>query len=1222
MNFLDFVISDLYKNIHQLGKNGRSESNYNRSEGENGRTESENGLSESDYNRSESENGIFKGDLSNVIVVLPTRRAGAFLKQALGSIAHAQNGTDRDKPICAPQVTTINDLIDSLCPYRKADEIEVVCLLYTVYKHFIPNHSLYIDAFYGWGRQLIADFNNVDKSYDIISKENILEFAKDARKFDQVNIDPEVKARICQLLHMTSDTNAPQKAEKQANRAGTEGKDAKTERNSAETDTNRAETDIDEHSVREELEALWRKLPEIYDSLAKKLEERGAMLEGARNKWVVTHIEEVKKQLEGRFLVFAGFNFLLRTELTLMRQLKDAGMARFYWDYDPDFSQKEHNLSLKDHKFSQKGQDFSQEEQGGSQQGRDFSLKEQDFSLKEQESFPVYQHIKKNLEVLGGKYEQNTTLSGDNWPKKEVDLYSAQSDNAQAHLITDWLANHYAQGQTSHAQDESSHAQEQISHAQRQTSPAQEQASRAQSQTSPAQGQTSPAQEQISRAQGQTSPAQRQTCAVVLCNEQMLESAIFSVPPELSGEVNITKGFPMRNTPVFSQISKQLSTAAKRAVSTAKQLGTATKHAVTAAKRAATPADMIQGTLDLINSEREELREKGFPEIAEDADEFTWHQLLQAESLYQALQVVNSFARLLDEGLLPDNITLPMLRNLILRHLGSVSIPFHGEPITDIQIIGVLETRALDFDNILLLNVEEGTLPRTSIDRSFIPYYIRKYYGMPTSDEDTEIYAYNFFRLLRRAKHISIAYSEAQSAEGQKQMSRFVLQMLTSPLFDCHRYLLSDNNALPQPQSEQTIHDKLLKQSNFHSYAEKLANTATDAASSASQSQATAANATSSSSQSQATAADAASPSSQTPPSLSPSAINTFLTCKMKFFIRYMLGINEPDSEDALLQANELGSLIHGALQAIYNAIKSPENGEVSRAAIENVIKGKATAISLDAAIDISIAKMNTDYQKYHTNTASGTKYSRESHQIEVEVAKTHVKKVLENDKKNGGFRLIDTERDTYLTIDVSNLGISAPNLKTLRIGGSIDRLDVVYEPKDAATGSKDAVLRVIDYKTGSYDKKKMRTDSIDDLFDPQKTQHYVLQTFIYCLACLRDTSTSGQSPNISAQIAKENWKVSPRLLFTQKDLSQFDPHIYIKDKPVTDFENQEIPIQDQTPDVKEPICAEFEAKLTEFVKNLLSEKEFPMTTDVSSKSPCAYCPYKLLCGRTNVSGW
>lgn len=1208
MNFLDFVISDLYKNIHQLGKNGRSQS--------------ENVLSESDYNRSEGENGIFQGDLSNVIVVLPTRRAGAFLKQALGSIAHAQNGTDRDKPICAPQVTTINDLIDSLCPYRKADEIEVVCLLHTVYQHFIPNHSLSIDAFYGWGRQLIADFNNVDKSYDIISKENILEFAKDARKFDNVNIDAEVKARICQLLGITSDTNAPQKAEEQANGAGTEEKDAKTEGNSAgtdtnragtegkgvitdknraetdtnhaeteekdvitdknraETDTNHAGTDIDEHSVREELEALWRKLPEIYDSLAKKLEERGAMLEGARNKWVVTHIEEVKKQLEGRFLVFAGFNFLLRTELTLMRQLKDAGMARFYWDYDPDFS-------LKDHKFSQKGQNFSQEEQGGSQQGQNFSQKGQSFSLKGQESFPVYQHIKKNLEVLGGKYEQNTTLSGDNRPKKEVDLYSAQSDNAQAHLITDWLANHYAQGQTSHAQGQTSHAQDESSRAQEQTSHAQE---------------------QTSHAQGQTSRAQRQTCAVVLCNEQMLESAIFSVPPELSGEVNITKGFPMRNTPVFSQISKQLGTAAKRA---------------------ATPADMIQETLDLINREREELRKNGFPEITEDADEFTWHQLLQAESLYQALQVVNSFARLLDEGLLPANITLPMLRNLILRHLGSVSIPFHGEPITDIQIIGVLETRALDFDNILLLNVEEGTLPRTSIDRSFIPYYIRKYYGMPTSDEDTEIYAYNFFRLLRRAKHISIAYSEAQSAEGQKQMSRFVLQMLTSPLFDCHRYLLSDNNALPQPLSEQAIHDKLLEQSQFHSYAEKLANTVSLAAS----------------------------PSSQTPPSLSPSAINTFLTCKMKFFIRYMLGINEPDSEDALLQANELGSLIHGALQAIYNAIKSRENGDVSPMAIDNVIKGKATAISLDAAIDLSIDKMNADYQKFHPNTASGTKYSRESHQIEVEVAKTHVKKVLENDKNNGGFRLIDTERDTYLTIDVSNLGISAPNLKTLRIGGSIDRLDVVYEPKNAATESKNAVnesesianiggsianigknavLRVIDYKTGSYDKKKMRTDSIDDLFDPQKTQHYVLQTFIYCLACLRDKSTSGQSLSIRAQIDKENWKVSPRLLFTQKDLSQFDPHIYIKDKPVTDFENQEIPIQNQTPkkgaqpadeesqtpNVKEFICAEFEAKLTDFVKNLLSEEEFPLTTDVSSKSPCAYCPYKLLCGRTNVSGW
>ncbi len=1064
MKFLDFVINDLYNNQQ------------------------------------------FKDNLQDVIVVLPTRRAGAFLKQALGRISG-------DKPVCSPQVTTISDLIDYLCPYRKADEIEAVCLLYDIYRKSGENRKLSIDAFYGWGRQLIADFNNVDKSCGQKKAEDILAFARDARNFDEPGIDKEIVERIKALMQML-----PANDGEEREKGGSESESAEAK----------------EVSIRKDLVAIWRKLPDIYKELTEKLSARGAKLEGAQNQWVLENIEDVKKQLEGHTLVFAGFNFLLKSELLFMEELKDAGMALFYWDYDPNFSGSAH----------------------------------------------VYEHIAENIKILGGKYENDAPLFGDNWPKKddnwpkkgdnrpkkEVDLYSAQSDNAQAHFITDWLSSHYEKDEYSHEKDESLHENRPTAH------------------------------------------EKKQTTAVVLCNEQMLESAIFSVPPELSGEVNITKGFPMRNAPIFSQISRLLSTEAKRQ---------------------ATPADMISKTLDLINTERDELRENGFPEIPEDTDEFTWHQLLQAESLYQALQVVMSFSNLLDNHLLSAKISLPTLRNLLLRHLGSVSIPFHGEPITDIQIIGVLETRALDFDNLLLLNVEEGIIPHTSIDRSFIPFYIRKIYGMPTSDEDTEIYAYNFFRLLRRAEHISIAYSEAQSAEGQKQMSRFVLQMLTSPQFDCHCYLLSDNNALPNPESEQAIHNKLLSRSQIKTYAEKLANGAEKLANGA-------APAALPSPQSPFAAASANNPKSQKLPSLSPSAINTFIACKMKFFIRYMLGINEPDSEDVLLQANELGSLIHGALQAIYEAIKNPQTGDVSPADIKDVIDNKHLRINLDKAINISIAKMNNDYQKFHGKTAPAAQYSAKDHQIEVAVAKTHVEKVLKYDAANGGFRLIDTERNTYLTINVPNLGINVPNLGDLLIGGSIDRLDVVNE-------ARKYVLRVIDYKTGGYDKKKLRTDSIADLFDPQKTQSYVLQTFIYCLACLKDTSAPPQSPAISTLIKRNPWTVSPRLLFTQKDLSKFEPRIRINNSEVTDFENQiscggsqssNLDSQspsggsqnssggNQSPSGVQTLCAEFESALTDFVKKLLTETEFPMTTDVSSKSPCAYCPYKLLCGRTNISGW
>lgn len=1010
--------------------------------------------------------------LQDVIVVLPTRRAGAFLKQALGHLAG-------NKPVCSPQVTTISDLIDELCPYRTADEIEAVCLLYQVYKELIPDNKLEIDTFYGWGRQLIEDFNNVDKSGEITKEGNIdpnktheiLAFARDARKFDETGIDKEVKNRIQRLISMLSTKKKGDSTEN-----STDNVENGAEKTDINADT--AETEEKTHSVRKELERLWRLLPDIYDALTKRLEEKHAMLEGAKNKWVVEHFDDVvNSKLKGKILVFAGFNYLLPVEIALMMKLKNADMARFYWDYDPVFAEQEHD------------------------------------------TIPVYKHIKENINILGGKYEEGKNpVDSDNTTendKKEVDLFSAQSDNAQAHYITDWLNN--------------------------------------------------------TQNNAQTTDQSTQTTAIVLCNEQMLESAIFSVPSSLSGEVNITKGFPMRNTPVYAQINQLLGKYAKSNIC---------------------PADVIQKVMELINDNRETLRKNGFPNATEDTDAFTWHQLLQAESLFQALQVAKSFGEILKDGLLPNDIPLHTLRNLLMRHLSTVSIPFHGEPITNIQIIGMLETRALDFDNLLLLNVEEGTLPRTSIDRSFIPYYIRKYYKIPTSDEDTDIYAYNFFRLLRRAKNISIVYSEAQSAEGQKQMSRFVMQMLCSPHFNCHRYLLSDSNELPAtPESE--LHDKLLQLSlPCKNYVDKILSRNTE----------------------QETDTPTAQPAS---PSLSPSAINTYIECKMKFFIRYMLGVNKPDSEDALWQANELGSLIHGALQAIYNKIKDSETKQVTPEAIYNFLDGKFPKdkfpkFNLADAIQESVNKMNEDYKKFHKNTGNATQYSIDKHKIEVAVAETHIKKVLNNDARNGSFTLIDTERDTYLTID------DIPNLGSLRIGGSIDRLDVVSED-----GKQ--VLRIIDYKTGKYDKNKMKTTHIADLFNTDKTK-YVLQTFIYSLACLKDNPTNPQSPNLNEKIKKKEWIVSPRLLFTQKDLNQFDPHIYINEDKVTDFENQAAPAPQQTGNQNNSgapatISKEFEDALTDFVKNdLLKETDFPMTTNTGDKSPCKYCPYKQLCGRTQIA--
>ena len=123
-------------------------------------------------------------------------------------------------------------------------------------------------------------------------------------------------------------------------------------------------------------------------------------------------------------------------------------------------------------------------------------------------------------------------------------------------------------------------------------------------------------------------------------------------------------------------------------------------------------------------------------------------------------------------------IQLTTYEKLILQLIQNTSIPFHGEPAEGIQIMGVLETRNLDFDHILILSCNEGNMPKGVNDASFIPYSIREAYGLTTMKHKVAIYAYYFHRLLQRASDITLTYNNSTEGSHKSEMSRFMLQML------------------------------------------------------------------------------------------------------------------------------------------------------------------------------------------------------------------------------------------------------------------------------------------------------------------------------------------------------------------------------------------------------------------------------------------------------------
>ncbi len=117
--------------------------------------------------------------------------------------------------------------------------------------------------------------------------------------------------------------------------------------------------------------------------------------------------------------------------------------------------------------------------------------------------------------------------------------------------------------------------------------------------------------------------------------------------------------------------------------------------------------------------------------------------------------------------------------SLYKRLLSTTSVPFHGEPARGLQVMGVLETRNMDFKNVLMMSTNEGVMPKSDQESSFIPHFIRRFFGMTTIEHQDSLYAYYFYRLMQRAENIVFMYNTANQQTGKSEMSRFLLQLLT-----------------------------------------------------------------------------------------------------------------------------------------------------------------------------------------------------------------------------------------------------------------------------------------------------------------------------------------------------------------------------------------------------------------------------------------------------------
>ena len=598
--------------------------------------------------------------------------------------------------------------------------------------------------------------------------------------------------------------------------------------------------------------------------------------------------------------------------------------------------------------------------------------------------------------------------------------------------------------------------------------------------------------------------------AIVLCNEGLLQTVIHCLPESVD-KVNITTGYPLSQTSIASLVNTLINMQV-HGYSLRKQMFT--RRWVESIKRhpyaSIMPDDFakeryteIQPLLHWLINITQTIATSKSPIIDSPLD---------TESLFRMYTLLNRLSGLVDSGILMvDVITL---QRLIGQLITSTSIPFHGEPAEGIQVMGVLETRNLDFDHVLLLSCNEGNMPRGVNDTSFIPYALRKAYGLTTVDYKVAIYQHYFHRLLQRASDVTILYNNATSDGKTAEMSRFMLQLMVENKIPIS-FLTLKAGQTPQLHAPKTIEktpDVIAQMQKRFSKEEG---------------------------------------------GISPTAINNYLRCQLRFFYRYVCGIAEPDStEDDLIDNRLFGNIFHKAAQVIY----TPFIGNtVSSMMLEELLKEEVT---IERAVDEAIKQ-----EFFKINDPSRPLPPLDGLQIiNREVIIKYIRQLLEVDRRFTPFRIIDLEK------------WESTEIGGFKVGGIIDRLDSIY---NSDTGEE--LVRVVDYKTGSRDASSL--PDVASIFTPEAVKDhsdYFLQTFLYAHI------VRSKSPN----------KVSPCLLFIQhaggKD---YDPTLSIGKEPVTDI-------------------ATYSDEYISLFENLLAEIFNPQLsfTPTDDRKHCETCPFASLC--------
>lgn len=360
---------------------------------------------------------------------------------------------------------------------------------------------------------------------------------------------------------------------------------------------------------------------------------------------------------------------------------------------------------------------------------------------------------------------------------------------------------------------------------------------------------------------------------------------------------------------------------------------------------------------------------------------------IETEYLYQFFLILQRLESIVEQR--GDRITLKSFKTFLYELIKQTKIPFSGETDQSLQIMGMLETRTLDFDRLIILSVNEGVLPTGKKQNSLIPFEAFEEFGLPTHNHADAVMAYHFFRLLQRAKEVSLLHILPSDTYGAGEKSRFILQIehelakLNKNLNISHPNIVfhTDDNVLAE--TEDFV---IQKTPEIISLIEKQISEK----------------------------------------GIYPSHLNQFVECSLRYYFSKVAGIEQTDEISEKIEADSFGNWIHKTLENIDKELVDKDRF---------IEKGDILQV---------LDKLDDYLKAAFQETNRGLNAEEGSNFVMYQIGETILRKFLNYQVENESFpvELLDTERTISATFEATVSGRKLP----VKIAGRIDRIDRINQ--------------------------------------------------------------------------------------------------------------------------------------------------------------------------------